>query len=116
MWRPLDPAKEIDWERLTALWDYIFDSLLHVFPEDHNICMTELPDMSVASTRRLYEIMFEYFEVQSLFVANAAEMAVVALGLETGIVIDVINTTTNCFFVSPSLRCRLDLKTLSFRF
>jgi actin-related protein 2 len=51
--------------------------------------MTELPDMSAQSTRRLYELMFEYFEVQSLYVANAAEMAIVALGLETGVVVDV---------------------------
>jgi actin-related protein/Ca2+-binding EF-hand superfamily protein len=86
--RPLDPAKEIDWPRLTALWDYVFDDLLHVLPEEHHVLMTELPDMSAASTRRLYELMFEYFEVQSLYVGNQAEMALFADGIETGIVVD----------------------------
>ena len=50
--------------------------------------MTELPDMSFQSTRRLYELMFEYFEVQSLYVGNQGEMALYAAGIETGVVID----------------------------
>jgi hypothetical protein len=86
--RPLDPAKETDWPRLTALWDYVFEDLLHVLPEEHHVLMTELPDMSAQSTRRLYELMFEYFEVQSLYVGNQAEMALFADGIETGIVVD----------------------------
>lgn len=42
--------------------------------------MTETPDMSVNGREETMEIMFEYFNVPSLYIGNSALMSLYAIG------------------------------------
>lgn len=50
--------------------------------------LTELPDMTRQNKEKLCELMFEAFEVPSLYLANPAVMSLFSQGLITGCVVD----------------------------
>lgn len=90
--QPVFDPMEPDWDSGLSLWEHIFQviyhqrlfltsqNLLQVDTSEHPIMMTETPDMSVNGREETMEIMFEYFNVPSLYIGNSALMSLYAIG------------------------------------
>ncbi len=77
-----------DWGAMEKIWGYIFHDQLGVASEDHAVVLTAAPFVAKADRERMAEAMFETFNVPSLWIAGAPQMALSAGGRTTGVVLD----------------------------
>jgi actin-related protein len=77
---PIDPRRNTNWDQLTELWEYTFEKELSVNPAMHSVCITDLPEMSRVARQKMMEILFEEFNISSLYIANQAVMSMYSLG------------------------------------
>eukprot|EP01128_Nolandella_sp_AFSM9_P004992 TRINITY_DN2355_c0_g1_i1.p1 TRINITY_DN2355_c0_g1~~TRINITY_DN2355_c0_g1_i1.p1 ORF type:complete len:1543 (-),score=607.78 TRINITY_DN2355_c0_g1_i1:24-4652(-) len=82
---PMDP----DWDAALSIWEHTFNNILQVNPEDHPMMFTETPDMSITGREEMMEILFEYFNVPSLYIGNTALMSLYGIGRLNGVVVDI---------------------------
>jgi actin-related protein len=61
--------------------------------EEHNILLTEPPDMTRIGKERMAEILFEQFNVPAICIESAGVLALYSQGIRTGIVVDCGNRT-----------------------
>eukprot|EP00475_Leptophrys_vorax_P016996 TRINITY_DN23500_c0_g3_i1.p1 TRINITY_DN23500_c0_g3~~TRINITY_DN23500_c0_g3_i1.p1 ORF type:complete len:380 (+),score=66.65 TRINITY_DN23500_c0_g3_i1:25-1164(+) len=76
-----------NWDDVEAIWEHIFDNELKVSAEEHPVLLSEVPLNLKANRDKMTEIMFENFGVPSLYLANAAVLALYASGRFTGVVL-----------------------------
>ncbi len=77
-----------DWNAMEKIWSHAFVNRLGVAPEDRPVLLTEAPFTPKADREKMTETMFETFNVPSLMIAGAHQMALSAGGRTTGIVLD----------------------------
>jgi actin-related protein len=85
---PLENGIIENFEQMELIWEYTFDTLLGVNPQDHPILLTEPPYNPKPNRERMVEIMFETFGVPSLNISIQGVLALLGQGRTTGLVLD----------------------------
>jgi actin, other eukaryote len=77
------------WDDMEAIWSHTLHNELRVEPSDHPILLTEAPRNPKANRERMAQIMFETFNVPSMYIAIQAVLSLYATGRTTGVVLDI---------------------------
>ena len=77
-----------NWDDMEKIWGYIFINELRIAPEEHNILLTEASLNPKENREKMAQIMFETFNVQKLYIAIQAVLALYSEGKNTGMVGD----------------------------
>ncbi|XP_067824272.1 uncharacterized protein [Heptranchias perlo] len=85
---PIQHGLIADWAEMEVLWRHTFENELRIDIQEHPIVMTEPPNNPQKNREKTYEILFEEFQVPSLFLGIQAVLALHATGKVTGTVID----------------------------
>jgi len=85
---PIEHGIVTNWEDMEKIWHYAFYSDLRVNPEDHAVMLTEAPLNPKANRERMTQMMFETFNVSSVYVSIQAVLALYAAGRTTGCIFD----------------------------
>jgi len=64
---PIEHGIVTNWEDMEKIWHYAFYSDLRVNPEDHAVMLTEAPLNPKANRERMTQMMFETFNVSSVY-------------------------------------------------
>jgi len=85
---PIEHGIVTNWDDMEKIWHHTFYNELRVAPEEHPVLLTEAPLNPKANREKMTQIMFETFNVPSLFIVNTAVLALFASGRTTGIVLE----------------------------
>eukprot|EP01083_Nonionella_stella_P021559 59767_1 len=85
---PIEHGIITSWDDMEKLWHHCFHNELRIQPEEHAILLTEPPLNPKANREKMTKIMFEVFNVPSMYVGIQAVMSLYASGRTTGIVLD----------------------------
>jgi actin-related protein len=86
---PIEHGVVTNWDDMEKLWHHTFYKELRVAPEEHPVLLTEPPLNPKANREKMTQIMFETFNLPSMYVAVQAVLALYASGRTTGIVLDI---------------------------
>jgi actin-related protein len=78
----------VDWDNMEKLWQHVFQNELRVNPAEQPILLTESPLNSKENRRQTTQIMFETFQVPSLYLNMQALFSLYASNQTTGLVVD----------------------------
>ncbi|GCB62847.1 actin-like isoform X2 [Scyliorhinus torazame] len=85
---PIQHGLIANWMEMEVLWRHTFENELRVDIQEHPIVLTEPPNNPQQNKERTTEILFETFQVPSLFLGIQAVLALHSTGKVTGTVID----------------------------
>ena len=85
----------INWDDMEKIWGHIFTHELRVAPEDYNVMLTETPLNPKENKEKMAQLMFEYFNVKGLYIADTAALSIYSAGKFTGFVVDSGDIITN---------------------
>eukprot|EP00924_Labyrinthula_sp_SR-Ha-C_P002663 maker-scaffold_13-snap-gene-3.58-mRNA-1 protein AED:0.01 eAED:0.03 QI:0/0/0/1/0/0/3/0/742 len=85
---PISHGLVTNWDDLEKVWHHTFYNELRIAPEEHSVILIEPILNTIKQRERMTQIMFETFNVKSLWIKNSAYLALLALGKETGVVLD----------------------------
>ncbi|CAF4371657.1 unnamed protein product [Rotaria sp. Silwood2] len=80
-----------DWDGIEAMWSHIFQELT-IDPQQYPMLLTEKPLNPRGCREKTTHIMFEKFEIPSLYLTNQSTLSLYASGRTTGIGIDLGDT------------------------
>ncbi|XP_041473522.1 actin, cytoplasmic-like [Lytechinus variegatus] len=103
---PLEHGNVTNWENMTEIWQHIFNNQLQVKPEDHPVLLTEYPLCPKANREIKAQVMFEKFDVPSLYLASQPELSLRSVGLDTGMVFETSEGVCNAV---PVINGKTDL-------
>ena len=86
--RPVVRGRVKSWDAMRLLWDFSF-SLLDIKPSSCKVLVTEPLFNTKKDREKLAEIMFEYFNVRGLYIAEQPVLSFYAHGSETGLIVDI---------------------------
>ncbi|KAI8039904.1 hypothetical protein M5D96_007329 [Drosophila gunungcola] len=84
---PIEHGVVKNWEDMEKIWKHTYE-MLRADPLDHPVLLTEAPLNPKKNREKMTEIMFENFEVPSLYVAIQAVLSLYATGRTVGVVVD----------------------------
>jgi actin len=84
--QPIERGLITNWDDMETIWHHTFYDELRIAPEEHAVLLTEAPLNAESDREKMAQLMFEKFNVPSLWVANKAALALHASGRSTGIV------------------------------
>ncbi|RAL51247.1 hypothetical protein DM860_010749 [Cuscuta australis] len=73
-----------DWEDMEKIWHHSFYEELRVDPEQHRLLLTESPLNPIPNRAKTALVMFETFNVPTVYVSSHALLSLYANGLTTG--------------------------------
>lgn len=73
---------------MEKIWHHVFYNELRVVPEDHPCLLTEVPLNPKLNREKMTEIMFDTFNVPSIFISIQSVLSLYSSGSTTGVVID----------------------------
>jgi actin, other eukaryote len=111
---PIEHGIVTNWDDMEKIWSHTFYNELRVQPEEHPVLLTEAPLNPKANRERMLQIMFEVFDVPSVYVSIQAVLALYASGRTTGCILDSGDGVTHTIpifegFVIPHAITRLDV-------
>ena len=84
---PIEKRLCVDWDSMEKVWSHIFKEL-NIQSREHPIFLTESPLNPSNCRERMVEIMFEKYNVPSIFIATQAALSLFASGRTNGLVLD----------------------------
>lgn len=87
----------VDWEALETQWFQMFETELDVEGENCSVLATISPYGSKEYAETLAELLFETFDVNSIYFANPSMLSLYAQGKMTGLVLDSGECITSAF-------------------
>eukprot|EP00736_Rhodelphis_marinus_P000635 Rmarinus@m.17638 len=87
-WQWAEDGPLVDLDKMEALWDAMFYQELSIDPDEYPVLLTEMRGMTRRDRGTLTELMFEAYDVQSLYLAQPTQTALYATGSTTGVVVD----------------------------
>uniref|UniRef100_A0A914WNG1 Actin-related protein 2 n=1 Tax=Plectus sambesii TaxID=2011161 RepID=A0A914WNG1_9BILA len=86
---PMENGIVRNWDDMGHVWDHTFGpEKLDIDPKDCKLLLTEPPLNPHSNREKLFQVMFEQYGFQSVYVAVQAVLTLYAQGLLTGIVVD----------------------------
>nr|ACS74709.1 actin [Leishmania donovani] len=85
---PIEHGIVTNWDDMEKIWHHTFYNELRVNPEQHNVLLTEAPMNPKQNREKMTQIMFETFNVPSLYIGIQAVLSLYSSGRTTGIVLD----------------------------
>lgn len=85
---PMEDGLIIDWDKMEHVWSNLFENKLKKLPSSYPILITEMSLNPKASREKMTEILFEKFQVPSLYISPQPVLSLYATGHTTGISVD----------------------------
>jgi actin len=85
---PIEHGIVTSWDDMEKIWHHTFYNELRVEPEENSVLLTEAPLNPKKNRERMTSIMFETFNVPSMYVGIQAVLSLYSSGRTTGIVMD----------------------------
>ncbi|KAJ6561863.1 actin family [Mycena capillaripes] len=85
---PIEHGIVTNWDDMETIWHHTFYNELHIAPNKHPVLLTEMPLNPKVNREKMTLIMFETFNVPTLYVQIQAVLSLYASGRTTGIVMD----------------------------
>ncbi|CAN8317963.1 unnamed protein product [Cochlearia groenlandica] len=85
---PIEHGIVNNWDDMEKIWCHTFENELRVDPQEYPVLLTEAPLNPKANREKMTQIMFETFNVPSLYIAIQAVLSLYSSGRTTGIVMD----------------------------
>jgi actin-related protein len=86
---PLERGVIKDWSAMERFWQQVFNDWLRIDPSTHPLILSETPLNPKPKKDKMAEIMFEKFNVPSLFIPMQATLSLYASNRTTGCVVDI---------------------------
>jgi len=77
-----------DWDDMKKIWAHTFYNELRETPSDHPVMLTEAPLNPKQNREQMCKIMFEEYDVPSMYIQIQAVLSLYSAGRTTGIVVD----------------------------
>lgn len=87
-----------NWDDMPKIWNYIFQNQLHIESSSHPVLLTDDPTNPKENRERMTQIMFETFNVPSLYIAKRPVLSLYSAGRLNGIV---LNSGDSSSFATP---------------
>ena len=84
---PIECGIVSNWDNVEKIWHHTFYNKLRVASEEHHVLLTEAPLNPEANGEKMTQIMFETFNVPTMYVAIQIVLSLRASGRITGIVL-----------------------------
>lgn len=110
---PLEHGIVEDWETWEQLMNYVYYNAIGVHPDERPLLLTEAAYSPRKNREKMAEILFESFDVPSLYVETQALLSLYASGSTTGLVIDSGEGVTHIVPVNQSFLLRHAIKRIN---
>ncbi|KAI7906029.1 actin family [Cokeromyces recurvatus] len=85
---PLKDGIVEDWEAVEQIWDFTFNNMLRIKPEEHPLLCTEPAWNTKENREKTIEIAFEKFQFPAFYLAVDAVLTAFSVGRATALVLD----------------------------
>ena len=93
---PIIKGRIEDFDTMKKLWNHIFYNELLAEAKSHPVIVSESPFAPYEDKLKMAEALFEYLNVENLYMTNTSTLALYANGRTTGIVVDIGYEMTSC--------------------
>uniref|UniRef100_A0A182JYM2 Actin n=1 Tax=Anopheles christyi TaxID=43041 RepID=A0A182JYM2_9DIPT len=93
--KPIRRGSPCEWDAMESVWEYTFQHVLNVAPQDHHVLLTERPLTKRANREKAVQIMLEKFSTPATYVSMQALLALYGAGRTSGTVVDVGDSFTS---------------------
>jgi actin-related protein len=92
---PIQSGYVTNWDDMEKIFHHTFYNEFRILPEERPVLLTESPLNPLNNKVKMAEIMFETFNIPSLYIANSAVLSLFASGLKTGVILDFGESVTS---------------------